>query len=117
MTNQAKLGETNFSVGDTIRVYYKIIEKEKVAGVKKREEKEEVRERLQPFEGVVIAIRGDGENKSFTIRKIAADGIAVERIFPLNSPWIGKVTIKKQGKVKRAKLYYLRKKVESGRRG
>lgn len=109
MANQAKIGETVFAVGDTIRVYYKIIEKEKVTGVKKREEKEEIRERIQPFEGVVIAIRGEGENRSFTVRKIAARGIGVERIFPVISPWITKVTVKKHGKVRRAKLYYLRK--------
>jgi large subunit ribosomal protein L19 len=112
MANQAKIGETTFAVGDTVRVYYKIIEKEKVTGVKKREEKEEVKERIQPFEGVVIAIRGEGENKSFTVRKIAVGVVAVERIFPIISPWITKVTVRKKGKVRRAKLYYLRAKNE-----
>lgn len=92
-------------MGDTVKVYYKIIEKEKVTGVKKREEKEEVRERLQPFEGIVIAIN---QSQTFTVRKMATGGIGVERIFPLNSPWINKVVVKKKGKVRRAKLYYLR---------
>ena len=113
MANRAKFGETTFAVGDTVRVYYKIIEKEKVTGVKKREEKEEIRERVQPFWGVVIAIRGEGENKTFTVRKIAAGGIGVERVFPLASPWITKITVKKRGKVRRAKLYYLRKEKET----
>lgn len=112
MANQAKFGETTFNVGDMVRVHYRIIETEKVSGVKKREEKEEVRERIQPFEGVVLAIRGEGEKKSFTVRKVAVGGIGVERIFPLNSPWITKITVKKKGKVRRAKLYYLRKRKE-----
>ena len=110
MANQAKIGETTFSIGDTVRVDYKIIESEKVTGVKKREEKEEIRERIQPFEGVVIAIRGEGDNKTFTVRKIATGGYSVERIFPLISPWITKITVKKKSNVRRAKLYYLRKK-------
>ena len=108
MTNQAKIGETSFSVGDTVKVYYKIIEKEKISGVKKREEKEEVKERLQPFEGIVIAINNSG---AFTIRKIATGAIGVERTFPNNSPWINKVKIIKKGeRIRRAKLYYLRNK-------
>ncbi|MBI4999510.1 50S ribosomal protein L19 [Candidatus Gottesmanbacteria bacterium] len=117
MANRAKIGETSFAVGDTVRVYYKIIEKEKVTGIKKREEKEETRERVQPFEGTILAIRGEGENKqsfssnkTFTVRRIGSGGIGVERIFPMISPWITKVTVKKHGKVRRAKLYYLRKK-------
>ncbi len=109
MANQATINETTFSVGDTVSVNYKIIEKEKVTGVKKREEKEEVRERIQPFEGIVLAIRGEGENRSFTVRKVVAGGIGIERIFPIASPWISKVIIKKHGKARRAKLYFLRK--------
>ncbi|HJZ05856.1 50S ribosomal protein L19 [Candidatus Amesbacteria bacterium RIFCSPHIGHO2_01_FULL_48_32] len=80
--------------GDLVRVHLKIIEGEK--------------ERIQVFEGMVIAIRGRGENKSFTVRKLAAGNIGVERIFPIHSPWIAKVEVKKQGQVRRAKLYYLR---------
>ena len=53
-------------------------------------------------------MRGEGDNKSFTVRRIATGGIGVERIFPLFSPWIKKITVKKQGNVRRAKLYYLR---------
>lgn len=110
MANQASIGSITFHVGDTIRVHYKLIEKEKVAGRAKREVKEEVRERTQIFEGIVIAIRGAAEGKTFTVRRIGVAGIGIERIFPLNSPWIKKITVKKKGHVRRAKLYYLRKK-------
>ncbi|HLD24991.1 MAG TPA: 50S ribosomal protein L19 [Patescibacteria group bacterium] len=100
-----------FHVGDTVRVHYKLIEKEKVAGKTKREVKEETRERIQIFEGIVIAIKGSGANVMVTVRKIGADAIGIERIFPLVSPWIRKITVKKQGRVRRAKLYYLRGKL------
>jgi large subunit ribosomal protein L19 len=95
MANQAKIGEVIFSVGDKVKVYQKIQEGDKI--------------RTQPFEGIVISIKGSGENKMFTVRKIAADGIGVERIWPLNSPWIEKIKVLRKGKVRRAKLYYLRK--------
>ena len=98
-------------MGDTVRVHYKLIEKEKVAGKTKREVKEETRERIQIFEGIVIAIKGSGANVMVTVRKIGADAIGIERIFPLVSPWIRKITVKKQGRVRRAKLYYLRGKL------
>lgn len=111
MANSVKHHETTFHVGDTVAVHYKLIEKEKVAGKAKREVKEETRERIQIFEGIVIKIRGEGENKSFTVRRIGADNIGIERIFPLSSPWVKKVTIKKKGAVRRAKLYYLRGKM------
>lgn len=97
-----------FHVGDTVRVHYKLIEKEKVSGKTKREVHEETRERVQVFEGIVIAIRGRGENVMFTVRHIGAAAIGVERIFPLISPWIKKLEVKKRGDVRRAKLYYLR---------
>jgi len=100
MANQVKINETNFGVGDTVVVYQKIQEEKKM--------------RTQPFEGIVIKIKGREENKSFTVRKIGAAGIGVERIWPVNSPWIEKIEVKKRGKVKRAKLYYLRERV--GRR-
>lgn len=106
MTNTAKIGGASFSVGDTVKVFYKIIEKEKVSGVKKREEKEEVRQRFQPFEGVVIAINTSG---NFIVRRIGVDGVGIERIFPLSSPWIQKIVVSQKGDVRRAKLYYLRK--------
>ena len=97
-----------FHVGDTVRVHYKLIEKEKVAGKTKREVHEETRERTQPFEGIVIGIRGSQENTMFTVRRIGIGAIGIERIFPLVSPWIKKIEVKKHGAVRRAKLYYLR---------
>jgi large subunit ribosomal protein L19 len=87
----------DFRVGDTIKVNYKIIEGEKV--------------RTQPYQGIVIAIKGSGVSKTFTVRKIGADGVGVERIFPFHSPNIESVRIMKKGKVRRAKLYYLRDRV------
>ncbi len=94
MARQIKFNDTVFAVGDTVIVYQKIQEEKKM--------------RTQAFEGVVISIKGRGENKMFTVRKIASGGIGVERIWPVNSPWIEKIEVKKQGKVRRAKLYYLR---------
>jgi len=88
---------SEFRVGDTIKVSYKIIEGDKV--------------RTQPYQGIVIATKGSGMSKTFTVRKIGADGVGVERIFPLHSPNIEKVALVKRGKVRRAKLYYLRKRV------
>ena len=82
-----------FRPGDTIAVHYKI--------------KEGERERIQIFEGVVIAKKGGGLRETFTVRKVSY-GVGVERIFPLHSPLIEKIRIKKRGKVRRAKLYYLR---------
>lgn len=82
-----------FQPGDTVNIHYKVSEGNK--------------ERIQQFEGVVIADRGRGANKSFTVRKISYN-VGVERIFPLFSPHIAKIEVKKRGKVRRAKLYYLR---------
>ena len=87
----------NFKVGDTIDVFEKIKEGDKT--------------RSHAFEGVVIAIRGSGINQSFTIRTIASDGIGVERIWPIKCPSIEKIVLKKEGKVRRAKLYYLRQRI------
>lgn len=100
--------EIPFRVGDTVRVHYKLIEKEKVAGKTKREVKVETHERTQVFEGIVIAIKGSGVNSMFTVRRIGAGAIGIERIFPLVSPWIKKLDVKKPGRVRRAKLYFLR---------
>lgn len=86
-----------FRAGDTVKVHYKIIEGDK--------------HRIQPYEGIVIAKSGASMSKTFTVRKIGADGIGVERIFPLYSPNISKLEVLKHGKVRRAKLYYLRQKV------
>lgn len=86
---------TAFNVGDTVRVYTKVVEGE--------------RERLQPFEGSVIAKKGGGLRETFIVRKVSF-GIGVERIFPLNSPSIGRIEVIRKGDVRRAKLYYLRAK-------
>lgn len=82
-----------FVPGDTITVAYRI--------------KEGNKERIQQYRGVVIRISGHGDKKRFTVRKIS-DGIGVERIFPIESPFIESITVNKLGKVRRAKLYYLR---------
>ncbi|GIW70029.1 MAG: hypothetical protein KatS3mg101_0776 [Patescibacteria group bacterium] len=87
----------DFRVGDTIRVFYKIIEGDKM--------------RIQPFEGIVISFRGSDVSKTFTVRRIGADQVGVERIFPLYTPNIERIKVVKRGNVRRAKLYYLRKKV------
>lgn len=83
-----------FKSGDTVTVAYRIAEGNK--------------ERIQQYRGVVIKIVGHGDLKRFTVRKMS-DNIGVERVFPLNSPFIEDITINSQGKVRRAKLYYLRK--------
>lgn len=83
----------DFRSGDTIAVHYKIREGD--------------RERIQVFEGVVIAKKGGGVRETFIVRKVSY-GVGVERIFPLHSPLIDKIEVKKRGKVRKAKLYYLR---------
>ena len=83
-----------FGAGDTLTVYYKIKEGEK--------------ERTQHFKGVVIQRRGDGVTETFTIRKIGANGVGVERIFPVNSPILEKIEVNKKGMVRRARIFYLR---------
>lgn len=85
-----------FSVGDTVKVYLKIAE--------------EGLERIQVFEGIVIGKKGSGLRESFCVRRISY-GEGVERTFPLQSPTIEKVEVVKRGKVKRAKLYYLRRRL------
>jgi large subunit ribosomal protein L19 len=91
----------DFKVGNTVRVHVKVKEKE----VEKGKEKE--RERVQVYEGVVIRTKGHGVEKTFTVRKVSY-GIGVERVFPMHSPIIDKVEIASRGRVRRAKLYYLR---------
>lgn len=86
--------KVEFRAGDTIKVTSKI--------------KEGNRERLQPFQGIVIARRGSGQSETFTVRKISEGGIGVERIWPFNSPSLQKIEVLKKGHVRRAKLYYLR---------
>ncbi len=82
-----------FKSGDTITVAYRIVEGNK--------------ERIQQYRGVVISISGHGDSKRFTVRKMS-DNIGVERIFPMNSPFIDSITLNSEGKVRRTKLYYLR---------
>ncbi len=108
MANQANWNTTAIHVGDTVRVHYKLIEHEKIAGKTKREVKEETHERIQVFEGIVLAFKGSHENQMMTVRKIGVGAIGIERIFPLISPWIKKIEVKKHGEVRRSKLYYLR---------
>ncbi|MCR5297812.1 MAG: 50S ribosomal protein L19 [Paludibacteraceae bacterium] len=97
VAEQAFAGEKKefpaFKSGDTITVAYRI--------------KEGNKERIQNFRGVVISINGHEDKKRFTVRKMS-DNIGVERIFPMNSPFIDNITINKYGKVRRSKLYYLR---------
>lgn len=83
-----------FGPGDTVRVHAKVVEGN--------------RERIQVFEGIVIRRRGGGINENFTVRRIASHGIGVERTFLLHSPRIEKIEVVRTGKVRRAKLYYLR---------
>ena len=94
MANSFLLSDRNYHSGDQVRVHLKVLEGEK--------------ERVQIFEGLIIAIRGRGENRTFTVRKIGTGGIGVERVFPVNSPWISQIEVKKPGDVRRAKLYYVR---------
>lgn len=94
LPDQLKTDHPKFNPGDRVKVHVKVIEGDK--------------ERIQPFEGDVISIRGSGLNKTFTVRKISS-GVGVERIFPFNSPKISKIEIIREGNIRRAKLYYLRK--------
>lgn len=84
----------DFRPGDTVKVYTKVVEGD--------------RERIQLFEGIVIARNGGGSRETFTVRKISY-GIGVERIFPLHSPRIDRIEVTKKGRVRRSKLYYMRK--------
>lgn len=111
MALNTQVANNTIHIGDLVRIFYKVVEKEKIAGRTKRAVEEKKRERLQPYEGVVIAIKGRNDNQSFTVRRIGVHGIGMERIFPVNSPWIKKVKVKSLGKVRRAKLYYLRQRV------
>lgn len=99
-SKQIRKDVPEFGPGDTVKVYSKIQEEDKA--------------RLQAFEGIVIALRGMGVNRVFTMRRISY-GEGVERTFPLNSPSIDHITVVKKGKVQRAKLYYLRDKI--GKKG
>ena len=90
-----KFKEQNIHIGDTLRVHSKVVEGTKA--------------RVQVFEGILISLRGRGENATFTVRKIGAGGVGVERTWPLDSRSIVKIEVKKKAvKIRRAKLYYLR---------
>ena len=93
-SQQVRSDLPSFHPGDTISVHVKVIEGDK--------------ERIQQFQGIVMGIRGSGVSKTFRVRKIS-NGVGVERIFPVNSPNIAKIDRLKEGKVRRAKLFYLRK--------
>jgi large subunit ribosomal protein L19 len=95
--NEMKGNPPAIRVGDAVKVHVKVREGDK--------------DRIQVFQGMVIAMKGGGPGSMFTVRKIS-DGIGVERIFPLHSPIIGKIEVVRRGRVRRAKLYYLR-----GRKG
>jgi len=92
--NQLKKDLPEFSAGDTVTIDVRVVEGGK--------------ERVQKFEGIVIGKKGSDVSATFTVRKISG-GIGVERIFPLHSPMISKLAVKKKGKVRRAKLNYMRK--------
>lgn len=88
-----RLDMPEFKAGDTVKVHYRIIEGEK--------------ERIQVFQGAVLRRRRGTTNSTFTVRKIS-DGIGVERVFPMNSPFIDRVEVVSEGKVRRSRIYYLR---------
>ena len=92
--DQLRTDVPEFGVGDTVRASVRVVEGE--------------RERLQDFEGIVIRRRSGGINENFTIRRIGAHGIGVERTFLLHSPRLDTIKLVRRGKVRRAKLYYLR---------
>jgi len=93
---QCKSDVTDFAVGDTVKVSVKIIEGET--------------ERIQAFSGVVIARKGSGVQEAFTVRRVMS-GMGVERTFPIHSPRVASIEVVRQGKVRRAKLFYLRDKI------
>ena len=94
-SDQSRQNVPVFRPGDTIRVHVRL------------KEAEGEKERLQPFEGVVVSRRGESSGATFTVRRVSF-GIGVERIFPVNSPMISSIEVLQQGRVRRAKLYYLR---------
>jgi large subunit ribosomal protein L19 len=97
MAQYVKYNDQTISVGDTIKIHQEITEGQKT--------------RVQIFEGLVIAIKNSGAGKSLTVRKIGANSVGVEKIYPLAMPQIKKIEIKRKGDVRRAKLYYLRDRV------
>ena len=96
---QMKSDPGNFKIGDTVKVHFKIVEGKN--------------ERIQIYEGLVIAMKNAQVGKTFTVRKLSY-GVGVERVFPLHSPRVVKVELVRPGKVRRAKLYYIREKIGKG---
>lgn len=94
--SQIRTDLPQLNIGDTLKVYFKVIEG--------------TRERIQMFEGTLIKKNGGGISESFTVRRVSY-GVGVERTFPVNSPKIDKIEVSRKGKVRRAKLYYLRDRV------
>ena len=92
-SREARTDLPNFAPGDTVKVHVKVKEGDK--------------ERIQVFQGVVISRKGGGARQMFTVRKVSG-GVGVERMFPLNSPAIDRIEVERHGRVRRAKLYYLR---------
>jgi large subunit ribosomal protein L19 len=93
---QVKQDAENFRIGDTVKVHFSIVEGRT--------------ERVQIFEGLVIALNNGGARRTFTVRKMSY-GVGVERVFPLHSPRIQKIEVSRRGRVRRAKLYYIRNRV------
>ena len=98
-SEQFRKDDTQFGVGDSVRVHTKVVEGDK--------------ERIQVFAGVVIGKRGHGLNETFTVRRISY-GEGVERIFPIHSPRVEKIEVERKGSVRRAKLTYLRSRIGKG---
>ncbi len=96
MALSATHNDQEFKIGDIVRIHQRIQEDNKT--------------RTQVFEGNLIAIRGTGINKMFTVRRLGSNNVAIERIFPLASPFVERIEVKAQGTVRRAKLYYIRDK-------
>ncbi len=93
---QMRENAVNFRIGDTVKVHFKIVEGQT--------------ERIQIFQGIVLASKGTGVRRTFTVRKMSY-GVGVERVFPVHSPRIDRIEVVRRGRVRRAKLYYLRKRV------
>jgi len=101
--SQMKENPDKFKIGDTVKVHFRIIE-----GTDAKTG--QAKERIQVYEGLVIAMKNAGVGRTFTVRKNSY-GVGVERIFPVHSPRVAKVEVMRQGKVRRAKLYYIRGKI------
>ncbi|HKK64699.1 MAG: 50S ribosomal protein L19 [Spirochaetia bacterium] len=93
---QMKENADNFRIGDTVKVHFKIVEGQT--------------ERIQVFQGIVLSMKNSGVRKTFIVRKMSY-GVGVERVFPVYSPRIDRIEVVRRGRVRRAKLYYLRKRV------